>query len=95
MIDCISQATIFPGSFDTMDQVNLDFTTCTCVCKSFLAGCFTSFSAVFFQRREQWRRQVFQTGGALHSMEDSRGGTRKNKRQKTVPLYHTRSATGP
>ena len=30
--------------------------------------------------RSQWRRQAFQTGGALHSMEDSRGGTRKNKR---------------
>ena len=37
---------------------------------------------LLFTHAQQWRRQAFQTGGALHSMEDSRGGTRKNKRQK-------------
>ena len=43
----------------------------------------------------QWRRQVFQTWGALHSMEDSRGAREKTSDKKTVPLYNTRNATVP
>ena len=35
---------------------------------------------------QQWRRQAFQTGGALHSMEDSRGG--HAKKQATKKRYH-------
>ena len=42
----------------------------------------------------QWRRKAFQTGGgALHSMEDSRGAREKTSDKKTVPLYYTLSAT--
>ena len=43
----------------------------------------------------QWRRQAFQTGGGLHSMEDSRGAREKTSDKKTVPLYNTRCATVP
>ena len=65
---------------NTLHYVERRYTTV--LCKIYSIYIARRYCVVKCYTTVQWRRQAFQTGGALHSMEDSRGGTRKNKRQK-------------